>query len=285
MKLYINYNFCGYHWYVINDIMHQPITEITLDEFSYNKEMNRMLKKLITYDSYHLAYMNLDGRYILALRNIREKNRTDENGRKLVMSYIFEGDEKERQLMNKIALTYINEKDFLEQAFSEAISSSVDCVKYDISKLTDWIRIVNNKRLVDGFKFGKGKVLLMLSNWKNETIAENLGIDVNEFVNVKYPSDHFKDIVLLEDPKVSENPDDMEDNSLLIVDESGGVVKPKGLKLKDIIKSLLSDVIAVISGKMPVKAFCMEHCVELLILVSIFSILLGVIIGLCFNKS
>jgi hypothetical protein len=36
---------------------------------------------------------------------------------------------------------------------------------------------------------------------------------------------------------------------------------------------------------MPVKAFCMGHCVELLMLVSIFSILLGVIIGLCFNKS
>ena len=84
---------------------------------------------------------------------------------------------------------------------------------------------------------------------------------------------------------MSENPDDMEDNSLLIVDESGGVLKPKSLKLKDIIKSLLSDVIAVISGKMPMKVFCMKHCVELLILDSILSILLGVIIGLCFNKS
>lgn len=271
--------------------MHQPITEpITLDEFSYNKEMIPMLKKLITYDSYHLAYMNLEGRYILALRNIYETNRTDENGRKLVMSYIFEGDKTDRLLMNKIALTYINHKDSLEQEFSAAISSSVDSVKYDVSKLIEWIKIVNKKKLCSKIKFGEGRVLLMLSNWRDETIAENLGLDIKEFVNVRYASDHFKDIVLLEDPKENDNLDDLGGNSLLVVDEFDGLGDPEDLDKEKInskflkyMKSLLSDIIAMMSGKMQMKVFCMKYCVELLILDSIFSILLGVIIGCCFK--
>jgi hypothetical protein len=34
-----------------------------------------------------------------------------------------------------------------------------------------------------------------------------------------------------------------------------------------------------------VKAFCMKHCMTLLILDTFFSILLGFIIGSCLNKS
>ena len=287
MKLYINYNFCGYHWFSVDDIRRQPSTEsVTLDEFAYSKDMNPTLKKLMTYDSYHLAYMKTDGRYILALRNIPEINRTDDNGRRLLISYIFEGDEADCELMNKIAFTYILQKESIQEVFSAAISSTVDSVKYDIPKLTEWMEAISQKKLISRVKFGKGKVLMMLSKWKNETIAGNLGLDIDEVDKMKYPLDYpFNDYVILKDPV------EITDGGGLVVgceddggQEGSGETEGEGFvkSVKDIMKSLWSDIKAVILRKMTMKTYCEKHCVVLLILSNLLSLLLGVIIGNCF---
>ena len=56
MKLYINYNFCGYRWFVINDLFENvESTNIVLNEWN-GEDILRIIQKMMLYDSYDVVF-------------------------------------------------------------------------------------------------------------------------------------------------------------------------------------------------------------------------------------
>ena len=58
MKLYINYNFCGYRWFVINDVFDIAESTIKLEELSSTENIMRIVKKMMLYDSYDTIFIH-----------------------------------------------------------------------------------------------------------------------------------------------------------------------------------------------------------------------------------
>ena len=285
MKIYVNYNFCGYRWYYINDVFQQSVEKsITLNEWTGDTNVPPVVFKLMLYDSYNLAYMNVDGHYILALRHINETGHTDIDGRKLLMTYIFEGQETERKLMDKIALTYINHKEILDKTLSSAISSTIDSVTYDVSSLLSFLAAVKNVKSITNFCFGRGKVLLLLSKWQNSTIADNLHLDIKEFASVKHTMDEYADIELVEMPQVGKysideltKNDDCESVYDYGYEENTNSSSSCQCDLKPLVKSpqiVLKDCEAI-------RSFCQKHLGLLLLSSFAAGFLLGYVISSC----
>lgn len=203
MRIYINYNFCGYRWFIINDLFENvELTNIVLKEWN-GEETLRIIQKMMLYDSYDVVFLREGDKYILALRHIHEQNHRDPDGRKLSMAYIFEAEVSEKELLEKIMLVYINYKDWLDTNLTTSISSSIDHVNCNIAILLQSLASINLSELVDRkIKLGNGRVIALFSNWRDDTISNNLGLKSDEFTKIKYSLNDYINENLIEQPNL-----------------------------------------------------------------------------------
>ena len=300
MKLYINYNFCGYRWFVINDILQSTLSNsVKLDEWTGTDETLRIVKKLMLYDSYDATFLQEEGIYILALRHIHEQNHKDPDGRKLSMTYIFEGTAKEKDLLEKILLVYINHRADFESVLSDLISAAVDHVDYNIQSLLQLlVAIKSAKKSSTSLTLGKGRVLTLLSKWRDDTISSNLGLKPEEFVKVKKSLEDYTESNLIDTPNITDAIKKMSKDELLLViadkptdkpkqeenkeeqDTNTIVTKPEPQHYRFSFKQFLSDLKSLFQGNMSWKEFRKKYCSELRFMC--MGIVVGLLIGWCF---
>ena len=127
-----------------------------------------------------LFFLQECDKYILALRHIHEQNHQDPDGRKLSMAYIFEAEVSEKDLLEKIMLVYVNHKSWLDGALSMVISSTIDHVNCNIDGLLQSLVAINVSDVKKRIRLGKGRVLALFSNWRDDTISNNLGLKTQQ---------------------------------------------------------------------------------------------------------
>ena len=294
MKLYINYNFCGYRWFVINDILQSTLSNsVKLDEWTGTDETLRIVKKLMLYDSYDATFLQEEGIYILALRHIHEQNHKDPDGRKLSMTYIFEGTAKEKDLLEKILLVYINHRADFESVLSDLISAAVDHVDYNIQSLLQLLVATESaKKSSTSLPLGKGRVLTLLSKWRDDTISSNLGLQTDEFVKVKYVLDDYLDTLFIHQPTITSELQQLPMEELVQKIKSSFQKKEEETKMPiDIVpqpsqpkkctfKQFIMDLKALFKRQLTWKEFRKKYCSELRFMC--MGIVVGLLIGWCF---
>lgn len=278
MKLYINYNFCGYRWFLINDVLQPSLpNSIKLDEWNGTDETLRIVKKLVLYDSYDAAFLHEDGKYILALRNIHEQNHKDPDGRKLSMAYIFEGTAKEKDLLEKVLLVYINHRGYLESVLSDLISAAVSHVDYNVHSLLELLATIKSTdKSHTILRLGTGRVLALFSKWRDDTISSNLGLKPAEFIKEKKSLEDYIDVNLIDNFIITDAIKDLSNDNLLKI-IAGTTVDPDP---QFSIKQFLYDLKSLSTGQMSWKAFQKKYCSQLSFMCA--GLIVGVLIGLCF---
>ena len=278
MKLYINYNFCGYRWFLINEVLQPSLpNSIKLDEWNGTDETLRIVKKLMLYDSYDAAFLHEDGKYILALRNIHEQNHKDPDGRKLSMAYIFEGTAKEKDLLEKVLLVYINHRGYLESVLSDLISAAVSHVDYNVHSLLELLATIKSTdKSHTILRLGTGRVLALFSKWRDDTISSNLGLKPAEFIKEKKSLEDYIDVNLIDNFIITDATKDLSNDNLLKI-IAGTIVDPP---LQFSIKEFLYDLKSLSTGQMSWKAFQKKYCSQLSFMCA--GLIVGVLIGLCF---
>lgn len=286
MKLYINYNFCGYRWFVINDLFENvESTNIVLNEWN-GEDILRIIQKMMLYDSYDVVFLQECDKYILALRHIHEQNHQDPDGRKLSMAYIFEAEVSEKDLLEKIMLVYVNHKSWLDGALSMVISSTIDHVNCNIDGLLQSLVAINVSDVKKRIRLGKGRVLALFSNWRDDTISNNLGLKTDEFIRIKYSLQDYENEQLIEQP----NLDKTENLSLIDLIK---IIKEKPQKkviinVEDEIKSgsnfsfrqFFIDIKLLFRQQLTLKHFFVKYYSQIIFLT--FGSIGGFILGLCF---
>lgn len=293
MKLYINYNFCGYRWFVINDVYHPVVATTTLQEWTTANNVLRILKKVMLYDSYDIAFLQEEGKYILALRHLQEQNHKDPDGRKLAMAYVFEGDIADRDLMEKLMYVYINHKVWLENALSELIFSSVDHVEYNIRSLLELLATIKGEDILSkSLRLGKGKVIALFSKWRDDTISSNLGLQTEEFVKVKYVFDDYLDTNFIHQPTITSELQQLSMEELVQKITSSVQKKEEETKTpEDVVlqpsqpkkctfKQFIMDLKTLFKRQLTWKEFRKKYCSELRFMC--MGIVVGLLIGWCF---
>lgn len=278
MKLYINYNFCGYRWFLINDVLQPSLpNSIKLDEWNGTDETLRIVKKLMLYDSYDAAFLHEDGKYILALRNIHEQNHKDPDGRKLSMAYIFEGTTNEKDLLEKVLLVYINHRGYLESVLSDLISAAVSHVDYNVHSLLELLATIKSTdKSHTILRLGTGRVLALFSKWRDDTISSNLGLKPEEFVKVKKSLEDYIDINLIDKPDITDTIKKLSNDELLQLIVGKIEEPPRSFSFKQ----FLYDLKSLSTGKMSWKDFQNQYCSQLCFMCT--GLIVGVLIGLCF---
>lgn len=278
MKLYINYNFCGYRWFLINEVLQSSLpNSIKLDEWNGTDETLRIVKKLMLYDSYDAAFLYEDGKYILALRNIHEQNHKDPDGRKLSMAYIFEGTAKEKDLLEKVLLVYINHRGYLESVLSDLISAAVSHVDYNVHSLLELLATIKSTdKSHTILRLGTGRVLALFSKWRDDTISSNLGLKPAEFIKEKKSLEDYIDVNLIDNFIITDVTKDLSNDNLLKIIAGTTVDLPPQFSIKE----FLYDLKSLSTGQMSWKAFQKKYCSQLSFMCA--GLIVGVLIGLCF---
>ena len=277
MKIYVNYNFCGYRWFTINDIFHPTNSRnITLNEWD-GENTSVLLSKLMLYDVYDVFFLHENNKYILALRHLQEQNHKDPDGRKLAMSYVFVGNLTDRDLMEKLMYVYINHKAWLENALSELISSSVDHVEYNNRSLLELLTAIKEKEILNYLHLGKGKVIAIFSKWRNDTISSNLGLKLEEFIKVKFSLDEYFDLKLIDQPIIITEMKQLSSEDLVQkITSSPSSFPPE----KFTFKQFFTDLKSLLKRQIAWKDFCKKYCSQLCFMCT--GLIVGVLIGLCF---
>lgn len=278
MKLYINYNFCGYRWFLINEVLQPSLpNSIKLDEWNGTDETLRIVKKLMLYDSYDAAFLHEDGKYILALRNIHEQNHKDPDGRKLSMAYIFEGTAKEKDLLEKVLLVYINHRGYLESVLSDLISAAVSHVDYNVHSLLELLATIKSTdKSHTILRLGTGRVLALFSKWRDDTISSNLGLKPAEFIKEKKSLEDYIDVNLIDNFIITDATKDLSNDNLLKI-IAGTTVDPDR---QFSIKQFLYDLKSLSTGQMSWKVFQNKYCSQLSFMCA--GLIVGILIGFCF---
>lgn len=231
MKLYINYNFCGYRWFIIDDVLQIPNSNnIVLREWE-GENVLRSVQKLMLYDSYDVILLQEDEKCILALRHIHEHNHKDPDGRKLSMVYIFEAGVEDMELLEKIMLVYITHRDYMENMLSDLISSSIDHVDYRIRSLLELLAAIKKSQKSGSvIRLGKGKIKALFSKWQNNTISSNMGLNIADFIQVKYTLEEFVGRKLITIPCIDEELTQMSSSKIIQIIKETIIDDPETLK-------------------------------------------------------
>lgn len=142
MKLFINKNCSGYHWF-----------EVLLPEIGQLAEQNKyirmcpagtinedsaILKGLRMSGQYSYCLAKENGRYLLALNNLPEK-RTDPDGRHISVTMIFVAENKpDRIMLFKILFNYLEGVESFSTRVNDCFVSSI--ISNPPSVLCDWIK-------------------------------------------------------------------------------------------------------------------------------------------------
>lgn len=142
MKLFINKNCSGYHWYEVllpeTGQLVEPDKYIRMGPARAINEDSAILKGLRMSGQYSYCLAKENGRYVLALNNLPEK-RTDPDGRHISVTMIFVAEnEPDRIMLLKILFDYLEDSESFSTRVNDCFVSSI--MSNPPSVLCDWIK-------------------------------------------------------------------------------------------------------------------------------------------------
>ena len=186
MKVYINYNFCGYRWFVIDDFFSLK-GKLKLQESIHNEKYSTLIVNLMTYDPYDVILIEENSELILAIRGIEDTREDTYNRKHLSIAMIFVANRSDFDLLHKIMLAYINHKDEFNDWVRNALCSDISDVIFDTQMFLSGMEKIKTAKILN-FKGLGGlaytpSLCFICSNWSSEKIASLLGIDKRRFLS------------------------------------------------------------------------------------------------------
>ncbi len=180
MDIYINYNFCGYHWFGIEDV-YSAKGKVPLQESIHNKKHSTLIGRLITYDPYDIVLVEDNSELILAIRGIEDTRLDTYNRKHLEIAIILIGNRNDFELLHKIILTYINHKKEFDAWLRSTLYSDISDVLFDTQLFFKGLKKIQIANIIKHKGLGNLVYTLGLcfvcSNWSTEKISSLLGID------------------------------------------------------------------------------------------------------------
>lgn len=188
MKLYLNCNYSGYHWFEADDICGKT-GNVSFQE-PYGKPSCKTISYLRSYVE-HCPYLLMNsvenGEHVaIMMIGSIEESRTDEMGRRIKMFAIFTGCHEDLPLMHKILLYSMTDKKGFDERFVSNIilGSSLECDASGLNSLIDDAakgEVLPSKFSVPSFaKKDETKVYVLVSNKKDDTLAQDLLLPKSE---------------------------------------------------------------------------------------------------------
>lgn len=193
MKLFINKNCSGYHWFEVL----LPETGQLAEQDKYIRmypagainEDSAILKGLRMSGQYSYCLAKENGRYILALNNLPEK-RTDPDGRHISVTMIFVAEnEPDRITLLKILFDYLEGVESFSTRVNDCFVSSI--MSNPPSVLCDWIKFDTylTELSTRNFAPGVGSILpgirgsLLIASPDSQRTMKDLGFKMSEIDN------------------------------------------------------------------------------------------------------
>ncbi len=188
MKLYLNCNYSGYHWFEIDDI--RAKADVVPFEDAYSKPPCKTVTYLRSYVE-HCPYLLMDsvenGEHVavMMIGNI-EETRTDEMGRRIKMFALLTGTADDLPLMHKLLLYGMTDKKGFDERFVSNIilGSSLCCNVSGLNAMIDDVAgydVVSSRFAVKNFTANaQTKVYVLVSNKKDETLLQDIRFPKSE---------------------------------------------------------------------------------------------------------
>lgn len=187
MKIYLNKNCSGYHWF--EGTISGTDEIISMNYAKPVPESMPILKGLMLHSQYEACMVQENGMYILSLNNIPEHKRTDEFGRPISLQIVFLNKDVEplwKILFNR--LQYYKEfSDLLSKCFVSVIASDpqyVRCKKSLIDELLDSCYTKSFSDKASEFVNKNHRRLLYINNG-SRTVMTNIGFSEDEILNAE----------------------------------------------------------------------------------------------------
>ena len=186
MDVYINYNFCGYRWFEIENVLEKE-AEILLKESSYNEKHSELVRRLMTYDPYDIVFVEDNGELILAIRGIEDKRTDTYNRNHLAIALIFIGNRYDFELFHKIVQTYVSHKGDFDAWLRGTLYCDISDVIFFVKGFLIGLDKIQDEKSLQSKGLGglayTSNLCFICSNWSSEKIESLLGIDKRRFLS------------------------------------------------------------------------------------------------------
>lgn len=188
MKIYINRNCSGFHWFEGNFPPNEEVLKM-----NYAKPVSEGLKllgKIMLYAQYEVCLAYENETYILSLNNIPEKERKDSFGRPLSMQLVFV--DKNLELLWKVLFLRLQQFEIFSEEISNCFASViaadppyVRCKKVLFEKVLDSCREKELSKDAEQV-VAKASGRLLFVNSDSRTTMKNIGFSENEVLNAEH---------------------------------------------------------------------------------------------------
>lgn len=208
MKIYINRNCSGFHWFE-GDF---PPKEEVL-KMNYAKPVSegmKLLEKIMLYAQYEICLAYENETYILSLNNIPEKERKDSFGRPLSMQLVFV--DKNLELLWKVMFYRLQYFESFAKEISDCFASVLVAdppyVKCKKTLLENLFNSYSKKVLSEDAKkiVSRATGRLLFVNDESRTTMKNIGFSENEILKAKHSLKQCEQIQWLIEPTLDPNP-------------------------------------------------------------------------------
>ena len=180
MNVYINYNFCGYRWFGVEDISSIK-GKIHLNDNIHYETHSALIGNLITYDPYDLVLLEDKHELILAIRGIEDTRQDTYNRKHLEIAMLLVGNRNDFELLHKVMLTYITHKKDFDAWLRGTLYSDVSDVIFDTQLFLNGLNKIQTASIMKfrglgGLTYVSG-LCFVCSNWGQEKITSLLGIE------------------------------------------------------------------------------------------------------------
>lgn len=219
MDVYINYNFCGYRWFEIDNVFSLK-GKVKIQECSHDEKHSAFIGILMTYDPYDIILVEENRELILAIRGIEDTREDTYNRKHLSIAMIFVASRSDFELLHKLMLTYINHKDGFNDWVRNTLCSDISDVIFDTQMFLYGLGRIKTAKILNfkglgGLAYTPG-LCFICSNWSSEKIVSLLGIDKRRFHSSKGKLGEFSITKWIINPFMKEQDLEQEEISTLI---------------------------------------------------------------------
>ena len=191
MKIYINKNCNGYHWFEgepLGKAGKLEMPEVTV----VGKASSYYLDKLFLYAQYEAVLIENDKpgepAYFLAINNLPEHHRKDTFGRPLNFQLIFAGDDFCE--ISRFLFAYLSGREKFAEVFSPMFSAGAVNLICDCDRLNAYWQDLSGRKLKEsaGKIFNLGRPVKFIYTKSPETISERFGWNKRDIEKINYKS-------------------------------------------------------------------------------------------------
>ncbi|WP_297901436.1 hypothetical protein [uncultured Parabacteroides sp.] len=201
MKIYINKNCNGYHWFEGEPL--GKAGKLEMPEVTVLGKASYYLDKLFLYAQYEVVLIENDRSsepvYFLAINNLPEHHRKDTFGRPLNFQLIFAGDNLGE--ISRFLFAYLSGWEKFAEVFSPMFSAGTVNLICDCDRLNAYWMDLSGRKLKEsaGKIFNPGRPVKFIYTKSPETISERFGWNKSDIQKINYKSlDSFAEMEFFE---------------------------------------------------------------------------------------